>query len=211
MSRMAKPIKPTPMKKLLFRSTAINKKHAIAEAVKAYFRARGEKPKRFLEGKELQNILKEVFVLDSFKYDTSTGTFTMEVQERYFDDRMSSYKDSMEKYRKAVKKPSRTPRPKKPSPRRSVGAEKVFKAGIKREPDWLYYLDKNCNIVRSRMVRGGQRKNKADKVEMVVKTDIKSRDQDYLYFIDKQGDVARTRMSLGGSARRKRRKKRLKR
>ena len=29
------------------------------------------------------------------------------------------------------------------------GTWKIFKAGIKREQGWLYYLNKNCNIVRS--------------------------------------------------------------
>jgi hypothetical protein len=86
-------------------------------------------------------------------------------------------------------------------------AEKVFRAGIKRETGWLYYLDKNCNIARVRMVRGGQRKKKGEKAEIVVKTDISGREDGYLYFIDKQGDVSRTKMSRGGTARKKKRRK----
>lgn len=81
-------------------------------------------------------------------------------------------------------------------------AQRVFAAGITREAGWLYYLDSNCNIARSRMVRGGQRKKPGEQPEIVVKTDIQ-REEGYLYFIDKQGNVSRSRMSRGGAARRR--------
>lgn len=197
MTRMYKPSKPTPLKKLLFRISAQNKKQPLAEAVKAYFRARGQRPRRYIEGKELQTMLKEIFVLNNVKFDTSTGTITMDVKERYFDDRVAAYKKALEDYNKSRKSRPRsgsiaTRTPKRRGPR----AEKMYIAGVKREQGWLYYLDKNCNVARSPMVRGGQRKRAGDKPTVIVKTDIK-REDGYLYFIDKDGDVARTPLNRG--------------
>ena len=83
--------------------------------------------------------------------------------------------------------------------------EKVFKAGIQRESGWLYYFN-NGNIMRTRMVRGGQKKKPGDKPEVVLKTDVKN-ETGYIYFIDKQGDVARSVASRGGTARKKKAKK----
>ena len=83
--------------------------------------------------------------------------------------------------------------------------EKVFKAGIQRESGWLYYFN-NGNIMRTRMVRGGQKKKPGDKPEVVLKTDVKN-ETGYIYFIDKQGDVARSVASRGGTARKKKRSK----
>lgn len=83
-------------------------------------------------------------------------------------------------------------------------AEKMFKAGIQREPGWLYYFD-NGNVMRTRMVRGGQKKKPGDKPEVVLKTDVK-REDGYIYYLDKQGDVSRSVASRGGTARKKKRK-----
>src|SRR4051794_36900879 len=83
--------------------------------------------------------------------------------------------------------------------------EKVFKAGIQREPGWLYYFD-NGNIMRTRMVRGGQKKKPGDKPEVVLKTDVK-REDGFIYYLDKQGDVSRSVASRGGTARKKKRSK----
>jgi hypothetical protein len=88
-----------------------------------------------------------------------------------------------------------------------ANAEKVFLAGVVRETGWLYYLDKECNIGRSKMVRGGQRQSASDKPEVVMKTDIE-RSEGYLYFIDKQGDISRIKMSRGGSVHRRKKAKR---
>lgn len=82
--------------------------------------------------------------------------------------------------------------------------EKVFKAGIQREPGWLYYFD-NGNVMRTRMVRGGQKKKPGDKPEVVLKTDVK-REDGFIYYLDKQGDVARSVASRGGTARKKKKK-----
>lgn len=80
-------------------------------------------------------------------------------------------------------------------------SEKVFKAGIKREQGWLYFLDRNCDVARSEMRRDGKRNS-----EVIARTGISEREEGYLYFIDKQGDVSRVKMTRGGTARRKRRK-----
>jgi len=76
-------------------------------------------------------------------------------------------------------------------------AEKVAKAGIKREKGYLYYLDKQGDISKAKMARGGK---KGGKPEKVTKLGVKRMDG-FLYFIDKQGDVSRAKM-----ARRKKKK-----
>ena len=76
-------------------------------------------------------------------------------------------------------------------------ADKVQKVGIKREKGYLYYLDKQGDVSKAKMARGGKKGGKPSKVE---KTGI-TRAEGYLYFIDKQGDVSRAKM-----ARRKKKK-----
>ncbi len=76
-------------------------------------------------------------------------------------------------------------------------ADKVAKAGVKREKGYLYYLDKQGDVSRAKMARGGK---KGGKPEKVAKVGVK-REEGYLYFIDKQGDVSRAKM-----ARRKKKK-----
>ena len=41
-----------------------------------------------------------------------------------------------------------------------VVAEKVAKVGIKKEPGYLYFIDKQGDISRAKMVRGGQKKSR---------------------------------------------------
>jgi hypothetical protein len=41
-------------------------------------------------------------------------------------------------------------------------AQKVAKVGVKKESGWLYFVDKNGDISRAKMARGG-RKKKASK------------------------------------------------
>jgi len=72
-------------------------------------------------------------------------------------------------------------------------AEKVAKSNVKKEKGYLYYLDKNGNVARSKMARGG---NKGGGAEVVAKTGVK-REEGYLYFIDKNGDVSRAKMARG--------------
>jgi len=63
--------------------------------------------------------------------------------------------------------------------------EKVHKAGIQKDDKaWLYYVDKQCNVVR--MARGVAKA----KTEVIVVTGLK-REKGWDYFIDDDGDVAR--------------------
>ena len=78
-------------------------------------------------------------------------------------------------------------------------AQKVAKAGVKRAKGYLYYLDKQGDISRAKMARGG---SKGGKPEKVTRIGVK-RKTGFLYFIDKQGDVSCAKMVRGG--RRKRR------
>ena len=78
-------------------------------------------------------------------------------------------------------------------------AEKVAKAGVRREKGWLYYLDKQGDVSRAKMARGGNRPR--SKPEKIAKTGVR-RDEGYLYFIDKQGDVSRAKMARRGKKRR---------
>jgi len=77
-------------------------------------------------------------------------------------------------------------------------AEKIAKAGIKREKGYLYYLDKQGDVSRAKMARGGKKGGGPTKV---AKLGIK-RKQGYLYFIDKQGDVSAAKMARAGKKKR---------
>ena len=76
-------------------------------------------------------------------------------------------------------------------------SEKVEKAGVKREKGYLYYLDKQGDVSRAKMARGGK---KGGSPKKVVKLGVK-RKQGYLYFIDKQGDVSAAKMARAGKRR----------
>ena len=82
-------------------------------------------------------------------------------------------------------------------------AQKIMKLGIKREPGWLYFLDKRGDPARVRMARKGVRITRRGP-EKLAKASIK-KEGGYLYFIDKQGDIARARMARGGRKKKKRR------
>ena len=81
-------------------------------------------------------------------------------------------------------------------------AEKVAKAGVKRAKGYLYYLDKQGDVSRAKMARGG---SKGGRPEKVTKLGIKRQDG-FLYFIDKQGDVSRAKMVRGGKKKKKSRR-----
>jgi len=68
-----------------------------------------------------------------------------------------------------------------------------MKCGVKKEKGYLYYLDKNGDIARSKMARGG---NKGGGAQVIKNCGIK-RQEGYLYFIDKDGDVSRAKMARG--------------
>ncbi len=69
-------------------------------------------------------------------------------------------------------------------------AEKVAKAGVRREDGYLYFIDKQGDISRAKMARGGKKGGRPEKVMKLGITKAKG----YLYFIDKKGDVSRAKM-----------------
>jgi uncharacterized protein YcgL (UPF0745 family) len=73
-------------------------------------------------------------------------------------------------------------------------AEKVAKVGVKRADGYLYYVDKNGDISRAKMARGGK---KGGKPEKVAKCGVKKAGG-YLYFVDKHGDISRAKMRRAG-------------
>ncbi len=72
-------------------------------------------------------------------------------------------------------------------------AEKVAKVGVKRQPGFLYFIDKEGDVSRAPMARGGVKRGKAEKV---AKAGVR-KEKGYLYFLDKQGDVSRAKMARG--------------
>ncbi|MBU0528779.1 hypothetical protein KKF86_03370 [bacterium] len=72
-------------------------------------------------------------------------------------------------------------------------AEKVKRCGVKKESGYLYYLDKQGDVSRSKMARAGKGGGNAQKIANV---NVK-RESGFLYFIDKDGDVARAKMARG--------------
>ena len=78
-------------------------------------------------------------------------------------------------------------------------AEKVAKAGVKREDGFLYFIDKQGDISKVKMARGGKKGGKPTKVE---KVGVKKADG-YLYFVDKAGDVSRAKMVRRGKSKKK--------
>lgn len=69
-------------------------------------------------------------------------------------------------------------------------AKKVQKCGVKREAGFLYYIDKQGDVSRAKMARGGKAGGKPTKV---LKVGLK-KEPGYLYFLDKQGDISSAKM-----------------
>jgi hypothetical protein len=78
-------------------------------------------------------------------------------------------------------------------------AEKVAKAGVKRQEGYLYFINKNGDCCKVKMARGGK---KGGKAEVVAKTGVK-KEEGYLYFIDKAGDVCRAKMVRRGKGKKR--------
>ncbi len=76
-------------------------------------------------------------------------------------------------------------------------AEKVAKAGVKKAPGFLYFVDKQGDVSRAKMARG---KKKGGKPEKVTKVGVKKQ-SGFLYFVDSKGDVSRAKMARGGRRR----------
>ncbi len=49
-------------------------------------------------------------------------------------------------------------------------AQKVLRCGIKKEPGYLYFIDKDGDIARAKMARGGKKKKKSAKKASAKKT-----------------------------------------
>jgi len=82
-------------------------------------------------------------------------------------------------------------------------AERVQKVGIKREAGYLYFVDKQGDVSKTLMARGGKKSGKPSKVEKLGL----SKEKGYLYFVDKNGDVSRSAMSRGGKTKSKKLRK----
>jgi hypothetical protein len=74
-------------------------------------------------------------------------------------------------------------------------AEKVQKVGVKKQDGYLYFVDKQGDVSRAKMSRGGKKAGK-QKSEKVQKAGVK-KEKGYLYFVDKNGDVSRAKMARG--------------
>ena len=69
-------------------------------------------------------------------------------------------------------------------------AEMVHKCGIKREEGFLYYIDKDGDVSRAKMARGGKKGGRPSKVMKVGLKKAKG----YLYYLDKKGNISRAKM-----------------
>ena len=73
-------------------------------------------------------------------------------------------------------------------------AQKVARTAVKRQQGFLYYVDKQGDVSRASMARGGRgSKRKGGKAKKVAKVGIR-REHGWLYYVDKDGDVARAKM-----------------
>ena len=72
-------------------------------------------------------------------------------------------------------------------------AEKVKNTGVTKQPGFLYFLDKNGHVSRTKMARGADRSGTP---EVVANAGVQ-RESGWLYFIDKDGDVSRAKMARG--------------
>ena len=73
-------------------------------------------------------------------------------------------------------------------------AEKVARTGVKKEPGYLYFVDKDGDVSRAPMVRGGSAAG--GKREKVAKAGV-AKESGYLYFVDKDGDIGKAKMARG--------------
>ena len=72
-------------------------------------------------------------------------------------------------------------------------AEKVKNTGVTKQSGFLYFLDKNGHVSRTKMARGADRSGTP---ELVANACV-HRESGWLYFIDKEGDVSRAKMARG--------------
>jgi len=72
-------------------------------------------------------------------------------------------------------------------------AEKVAKVGVRKEKGYLYFVDKQGDVSRAKMARGGA---KGGRPEKVGRAGVR-KEKGYLYFVDKAGDISRAKMARG--------------
>jgi hypothetical protein len=72
-------------------------------------------------------------------------------------------------------------------------AQKVAKVGVRKAAGYLYFVDKQGDISRAPMARGGVKKGRPEKVG---KAGVR-KESGYLYFVDKDGDISRAKMARG--------------
>ena len=72
-------------------------------------------------------------------------------------------------------------------------AEKVKNVGVTKQSGFLYFLDKNGHVSKTKMARGADRSSTP---EVVAKAGVQ-RESGWLYFIDKDGDISRAKMARG--------------
>ena len=82
-------------------------------------------------------------------------------------------------------------------------AKVCAKVGVKREPGYLYFIDKKGNVSRAKMARG--RKKGKGKIQTVAKVGVK-KEKGFLYFLDKKGNVSCAKMARGGKKKKKAKK-----
>lgn len=68
--------------------------------------------------------------------------------------------------------------------------EKVQKIGVERVTGYLYFIDKEGDVSRAKMAKGGKMGGKPEKVAICKL----KKEPGYLYFLDKKGDISRAKM-----------------
>ena len=86
-------------------------------------------------------------------------------------------------------------------------AKVCAKVGVKREPGYLYFIDKKGNVARTKMARG--RKKGKGKIQTVAKVGI-IKEKGFLYFLDKKGHISCAKMARGGKKKKKKAKRKKK-
>lgn len=73
-------------------------------------------------------------------------------------------------------------------------AQTVAKTGVKKEKGYLYFIDKQGDVSRVPMARGGNAKKHVK--EKVAKAGVQ-KEAGYLYFLNKEGDIGRAKLARG--------------
>jgi hypothetical protein len=75
-------------------------------------------------------------------------------------------------------------------------AQEVAKVGVKKVAGFLYFVDKQGDVSRAKMARGGSKGKSKTKPEKVAKAGVK-KEKGFLYFVDKKGNISRAKMARG--------------